>query len=336
MEKNIINVTNERFTALAKTHKEVNFEQECHFAMQILKGNDYTMGIAKKNPDSLRMAIENVASIGISLNPALCHAYLVPRKGQICLDVGYRGMVHLGVKGGSVSWVKAELIYKSDNFILNGIGEKPSHSFNPLHSERVAPNHVENIVGVYAMAKIGNDYLVEFMTISQVYEIRNRSESWKAGKSSPWKSDPTEMIKKTVIKRGAKLWPKVERLNRAIEVINEHEGINFNEESAQFDENLIEIVTNLASQIDNGVTRITGLIERTFKVELENGIESFSVSHCRYAINFLKDFISKNAKKIEAPKEELKEVEKVEIIEKETRSLNKRKGANDVSFILES
>jgi recombination protein RecT len=35
------------------------------------------------------------------------------------------------------------------------------------------------------------------------------------------------MLKKTVIKRASKLWPKSERIQQAVEVINEHEGIDF-------------------------------------------------------------------------------------------------------------
>jgi hypothetical protein len=35
------------------------------------------------------------------------------------------------------------------------------------------------------------------------------------------------MMKKTVIKRASKLWPKSERLDTAVQVLNEHEGIDF-------------------------------------------------------------------------------------------------------------
>ena len=59
---------------------DLNFAKECEFALQILSKNDYLLGIAKTNPFSLKSAISNVAAIGISLNPALAYAYLVPRK----------------------------------------------------------------------------------------------------------------------------------------------------------------------------------------------------------------------------------------------------------------
>lgn len=88
----------------------LKFESECLFAKQQLLKNDYTLTAAQNNPAALRAAILNVAAIGISLNPALAHAYLVPRSpgsakdasgryvskpAQVCLDISYRGLVKL-------------------------------------------------------------------------------------------------------------------------------------------------------------------------------------------------------------------------------------------------
>ena len=61
----------------------LDFTQECLFARQQLLKNNFTLDTAAKNPNSLQAAILNVAAIGVSLNPALSHAYLVPRDGAI-------------------------------------------------------------------------------------------------------------------------------------------------------------------------------------------------------------------------------------------------------------
>ena len=80
------------------------------------------------------------------------------------------------------------------------------------------------IVGVYCTVKTsGGDYLTECMSIDEVYSIRNRSESYKRN-SGPWVTDAGEMIKKTVVKRANKYWPKVERLSNAIEYLNTVNG----------------------------------------------------------------------------------------------------------------
>ena len=65
--------------------KGITFEREAQFAMQILQDPDsYIHKVAMANKSSLVAAINNVAAIGISLNPASKLAYLVPRKGAIC------------------------------------------------------------------------------------------------------------------------------------------------------------------------------------------------------------------------------------------------------------
>jgi recombination protein RecT len=212
-----------------QVEQSIEFAREAHFAMQSLLANNFLLDTARNNPQSLKDAIINVAAIGITLNPASQLAYLVPRKGKICLDVSYKGLVRMATDSGSVIWVQSELVYEKDEFTFTSIGEKPIHKFNPFAKDRGL------VIGAYAIAKtFENDYLVATMSIDEIYDIRNKSEAYKSGKNSPWTSFESEMIKKTVIKRASKLWPrtsKIDRLEKAIDVVNEHEGINFNEVS---------------------------------------------------------------------------------------------------------
>ena len=87
------------------------FKSECLFAKQQITKESFTLDTAVNNPASLRSAILNVAAIGISLNPSLAHAYLVPRDGAICLDISYRGLVKLATDAGAIEWAKAVLVY---------------------------------------------------------------------------------------------------------------------------------------------------------------------------------------------------------------------------------
>ncbi len=212
------------FNALARVHGAVNFKREASFAMQILKENGYLMGVALENQDSLRMAIINVASVGLTLSPLKGLAYLVPRslKGvrKVTLVISYRGHIHLAADCGAIKWAKAEIVHRNDVFSLKGIGNIPIHDFDPFGDRG-------NIIGIYCVAKThGNEYIVDHMTIDEVYKIRERSESWKAfkkdsSKQGPWNTDESEMIKKTMILRAKKMWPMVdshERVERSLEI----------------------------------------------------------------------------------------------------------------------
>jgi recombination protein RecT len=199
--------------------KSINFEREAGFALQVLGGNDYAIKTAMGNRQSVVNAVINVAAIGISLNPAKKQAYLVPRDGRICLDISYMGLLDLAIQSGSIMWGQAELVHASDGFELNGFDKPPTHKRNPFATDR------GEVVGAYVVVKTRDgDYLTTCMQIGDVFDIRNRSSAWKSGRSCPWKTDEGEMIKKTVIKRAYKLWPKTDRLDGAVHFLNTDGG----------------------------------------------------------------------------------------------------------------
>jgi len=199
--------------------KTLNFEREAGFAIQVLGASELAMTTAMKNRQSVINAVVNVAAIGISLNPAKKQAYLVPRDGRICLDISYMGLLDLAIQSGSILWGQAELVNELDGFELNGFDKPPTHKRNPFSKDRGA------IVGSYVVVKTRDgDYLTTTMQIDDIYDIRNRSSAWKSGRSCPWKTDEGEMIKKTVIKRAYKLWPKTDRLDGAVHFLNTENG----------------------------------------------------------------------------------------------------------------
>lgn len=218
--------TRDQFAAVL-SDKSISFEREASFAVQILEGNSYALSIAQRNRQSVVNAVVNLAAIGLSLNPAKKQAYLVPRKTGIVLEISYMGLIELAVASGSVRWVKAEVVRQSDQFALNGYDKPPTHSFNPFGGDR-GP-----VVGVYCVAKTADgDYLTEVMALDEVYAIRDRSEAWKKDKKGPWATDENEMIRKTVVKRASKYWPKTDRLDQAVHYLNTEGGEGIAEQAS--------------------------------------------------------------------------------------------------------
>lgn len=203
---------------------KLNFIKEAQFALQLLQGSDYLRKAAETNPVALEYAIINLASIGISLNPALKESYLVPRGGKICLDISYMGLIKLATDTGSIEWVQAEIVKANDEFEYLGVGKAPLHKMKPFGDRG-------QVIGVYCVAKLSTgEFLSTIMSKADCDAIKDKSS--QAAKSGPWVSFYEEMLKKTVIKRASKLWPKSERVQTAVNVLNEHEGIDFKDQGA--------------------------------------------------------------------------------------------------------
>lgn len=212
----------------AVSDNSVKWESESQFALQAFQANDFLAKTALSNPVSAQNAIINVAAIGITLNPAQKLAYLVPRNKGVCLDISYMGLMHLAMETGSIRWGQAVIVYANDKFKRVGIDRAPLHEVDEF-GDRGEP------VGVYCVVKTSDgDYLTETMKRSDIEDIRDRSMAWKMhisrGKPCPWSTDALEMWRKTVVKRASKYWPKVERLNNAIEYLNNDSYEGFEKE----------------------------------------------------------------------------------------------------------
>lgn len=212
---------------LVQSHNSVNWGAEMNYAIQLLCANSFAVSIAQQNPVSVQNALRNASAIGISLNPASKHAYLVPRDSgsgmAICLDISYMGLMHLAQSTGSIEWGQAKLVYEADLYENQGIDKAPQHKYSSFSNRG-------NLVGAYCTVKTSTGaYLTEEMSIEQIHDVRARSQAFTGGKkgkppSGPWVTDYEEMCRKTVVKRAAKYWPKVDRLNEAVNYLNTDGG----------------------------------------------------------------------------------------------------------------
>lgn len=218
----VVESQQQTFLTVASTDK-IAWAKESQFAIQALQGNDYLNKIAWSNKDSLKNAIVNVSSIGISLNPAKKHAYLVPRDSRVCLDISYMGLMHLAQETGAILWGQAKLVRANDQYESRGIDQAPTHSYNAFASDKDRGD----IIGVYCTVKTSDgSYLTEEMNMDDINKIRGSSKSAKG----PWKTWPEEMMRKSVVKRASKYWPKAgDRLETAIDAVNTHEGVDFDQ-----------------------------------------------------------------------------------------------------------
>lgn len=213
----------ERFAKVAS--QTVNYDREAVFAMQALMKTSFAMDTANKNPNSVHLAMINVASTGLTLNPANGYAYLVPRDGAIVLDISYKGLIKIATDTGAIEWARADVVFESDTFTYKGPAVMPDHFADPFKKDR------GEIVGVYCIAKTkAGDVLTEVMDLAELEKIRGKSSAYvrgNAGRKGPWEEWFVQMCKKAVIKRASKTWPYTDtndRIGQAIEIANQSEG----------------------------------------------------------------------------------------------------------------
>lgn len=207
-----------------KIADEKKFKTEVNFAIQALKNNSY---LQKCSAESVLESVLNISQTSLTLNPVLSYAYLVPHKGKCVLYPGYQGLVKLATDTGTVTSIEVQLIYEGDEIEID------------LASQERVKKHIPyiltgkpqgKIIGGYSIALLpeGSKH-IEIMSLVDIHNVRQYSESYKSDqnkgwKNSPWTTNKPEMARKTILKRHFKYLPKSDnnlRLQKAIELDNQ-------------------------------------------------------------------------------------------------------------------
>lgn len=150
------------------------------------------------NPREILAAAAIAASLDLPVDPNLGFAYIVPYKDRGAprpqFQVGYRGYIQLAMRTGLYKTINATHVYEGEIESYNRItGEV-------VFSERGATS--EKIVGYIAYFKLINGFeKFEYWSVDKVIQHAERfSQSYRAGKSSPWHTDFDAMATKTVLK----------------------------------------------------------------------------------------------------------------------------------------
>ena len=230
----------DRFIKL--TNKET-FEKEASFAIQHIHKS---LQLQKCTKASLLASVLNVANFGLTLNPIKKEAYLVPRydrtHGFVAhLEPSYQGLIKAVIELGGVNSVYAHPVFEGDEFDVS-LGTETEITHKPKFESK-------NIIKAYAVAILDNGTKqIEVMGIEELNEIRDTSESYKAfrnGKirSCVWDQWPSEMYRKTVIRRLVKYLPKANNERLSNLVVNDETDFKPTYEEIMYAEGLIKTST---------------------------------------------------------------------------------------------
>lgn len=182
--------------------------------------------LLKCTKQSLFEAMMSCAELGIE--PDGRRAYLIPfknsKKGVVeCqLQLGYKALVELVLRSGTVSNIHADVVCDNDDFEYD-TGEIKRHKID-FRKERGA------MYAAYAKATFKDGTTkAEVLSKFEIETIRNRSQAVRAakryGKDTPWDTDYNEMAKKTAFKRLSKWLTLSPELRDAIAKDDEAERV---------------------------------------------------------------------------------------------------------------
>jgi len=241
-----ITTTNPKFYAtIEKQFTQIadkkTFLKETNFAIQIIKESP---ALQKCSAESVLKSVFEISQTGLTLNPVLNYASLIPRKGKCSLMPQYQGLIKLATDTDNIKSIDVQLVYEGDECEVDLSTDKKITKHIPY---QVTGKAKGKILYGYSVATLQDGLKhVEIMSISDIYEVREYSQSYqyekdKHYKNSPWFKSEPEMCRKTIVRRHFKYLPKSNnvQLERAIELDNQDYNFPMTYEQGNYIESLL-------------------------------------------------------------------------------------------------
>ena len=191
--------------------------------------------------DSLKLAVRECASMGLSMSPNAQLVYFIPRKSRkmktgeskedyaavpilVTATPSYRGLAYIAMNYAGAQQIAAEVVYEADHFRYLGPITEPEHEPTLDNTRR----HEKAAIGVYAVVLMQDGtFRCEYVDAPTVQKIRQLSDfpngmMWTKLWTEGWRKVPIRRICKTVMVTSS-------RMAVAVEAMNTVEGIGFDE-----------------------------------------------------------------------------------------------------------
>lgn len=253
---------------------QMNVAREVTFALQALEANNY---LASADPESVKTAVLNVALTGLTLNPVLNQAYLVPRRkgGKVVavLDPSYQGLITKIVDSGIATKVVAQVVHAKDQFEFDEATDSMlvPHKKYYMMGEEVGGKEI----GAYAgIQHTDGSWQYKFLPVHRINQIMEMSESHKAfmkdnSKGSIWVTHREEMVKKTAVKYLWKYLPKTDKLEAIGKAIEESDFAHEVTDTKETDNGTTIKVKETTDVVANGTKQVRKPVSRKDKSKAE-------------------------------------------------------------------
>lgn len=194
--------------------KGMDFGRYWQMFVQIMQNFYNQPNITDKN--SILTCLFNAAKLGLNPDPVFGQIYFIPYKGVLTYQVGYKGMIELSRRSGSVSNVRAGLVCENDNYRFYE-DETGQHYHIEVDYKKTKAERGREIFGYSIFTDSSGKPNIHIMETEHIDKIKKLVVARTP--RSPW-TDPLfepEMRKKTVIRRHWKTEPWSVEVIRAIE-----------------------------------------------------------------------------------------------------------------------
>ena len=152
--------------------------------------------LAQCSKTSFATALMECARLGLEPGGAKGLVYLIPRGGNVTVQIGYKGLIELAMRSGKIARLNARVFYKEeiDAGLFKATHEPPSI----LHDMAIGID-TTTVAGSYAVAELTDGRFVQMILTKSDLDKR-RARAMGGGKSGPWKDDYAAMARKSALR----------------------------------------------------------------------------------------------------------------------------------------
>ena len=144
---------------------------------------------------SLALCLLTCAELGLPPNGALDLAYLIPRKGQCSVQLGYKGLCLLAHRANPGATISAGVVYRDDHFVIRAGTDAPGIEHSPnLEGRRSAAD----VIASYASIRTADGGLAFEYCDRAELDARRKAGG---GNSPAWRQPFGALARKTALRK---------------------------------------------------------------------------------------------------------------------------------------
>lgn len=187
------------------------------FALQILSKPADGGGpnpLLKCDPESIRMAMIELAFSGLTLAPVYSRAYLIPFGGVAKFHPGYKGLLHLVHRSELIKACQPVAVFANDHFRVRTVNNQRQIDHEEARTKRGPLTHV------YTIATLHNgERLIDIVDAEYLQNCEKAASSRNSKGGMVWRGPfRRDMEIKSAIRHGWKYWPQDREIEHAVEV----------------------------------------------------------------------------------------------------------------------